>query len=147
MDTQQTNTDQPKVTTENKAMGIIELTSIINRYIQDIDKTMEELKAQREMYNDAFTNDKEYSEKDAEVKKINKEKMAIKQKIIKQPAVEAVALKMGELRDELKSMQEGLSGYLQEYQRVSGTNIIESDDGEIRQIIPMFKLVKRSSKE
>ena len=40
-------------------------------------------------------------------------------------------------------MQDLLSGYLEQYQKVSGTNIIETEEGDIREIVPVFKLVKR----
>ena len=50
---------------------------------------------------------------------------------------------MNDLKMEIKDMQDLLSGYLEQYQKVSGTNVIETEDGQIREIVPVFKLVKR----
>jgi len=36
-----------------------------------------------------------------------------------------------------------MSGYLEQYQKVSGTNIIETENGDIREIVPVYRLVKR----
>ena len=126
------------------AMSMLDLSSLINDYIKTIDDLKGQVKMQRQMVKDALEGDKEYHDKSEEVKKINKEKNAIKQKIMKQPAVETAVAKMKDLQTELHDMDDKLSGYLQEYQRVSGTNVIEGADGEIRQIVPVYRLVKKS---
>jgi len=46
----------------------------------------------------------------------------------------------------LKDLQNALSDYLREYQRLSGSNEIEGDDGEVREIVYVAKLVKRTSR-
>lgn len=128
-------------------MSIIEITNIIKRYIGDIEKLKTNIKAQKEMYVDSFENDAKYSESAEKAKQASRELQAIKQIITKQPAVEASAAKLREFKDELKDIQDALSGYLQEYQRISGTNVIEGDDGTLRQIVHIFKLIKKSSKD
>ena len=65
---------------------------------------------------------------------------------MKRPDVAALAGKLKSLKSEKKELQEGLSDYLREYQRLSGSNEIEGEDGEIRQIVYVAKLVKKSSK-
>ena len=126
------------------AMSMLDLLSLINDYVKTIDDLKGQVKAQRQMVTDALEGDKEYYDKSEEVKKINKEKNAIKQKIMKQPAVETAVAKMKGLQTELHDIDDKLSGYLQEYQRVSGTNVIEGVDGEMRQIVPVYRLVKKS---
>ena len=44
-----------------------------------------------------------------------------------------------------KIAKEGLSDYLREYQRLSGSNEIEGEDGELREIVYTAKLVKKSA--
>jgi seryl-tRNA synthetase len=125
-------------------MTVLDLTTLINDY----DKTMGELKAQlkeqKSMVKDAFENDQEYHEIAEKAKELTRQKNAIKQRILKTPAVEAVMAKVKDLQTDLKDMEDKMSGYLQEYQRVSGTNVIEGTDGELRQIVPVYKLVKKS---
>ncbi len=124
-------------------MSVLDLTTLINDY----DKTMGELKAQlreqKQMVKDALEGDQEYHEISEKVKALNKEKNAIKQRILKTPAVETVMAKVKDLQIELKDMEDKLSGYLQEYQRMAGTSVIEGTDGELRQIVPVYHLVKK----
>jgi len=143
MDTNQ-NADKPKeIEGVVGSMSMVELTTLINRYVGDIEKLRESMKMQSSMFKDSFENDAEYHTKSDQVKQIVRERNAIKQRILKQPAVEALTGKMNELKEDIKDAQEALSGYLEEYQRVAGTNIIEGENGEIREIVPMYKLVKR----
>ncbi len=130
---------------DNK-MSMLDLSSLINDYVRTIDEAKKQLKEQRQMVKDTFENDQQYHELSEKVKTFNKEKNAVKQKLLKTPAAEAALTKMRDLQGELKDMDDKLSGYLQEYQRVAGTNIIEGTDGEIRQIIPVYKLVKKNNK-
>lgn len=135
----QTQTNQEKVT------KILDLTSLINRYLTSIDQLKQQLKEQKNIFNDVFDNDKEYHDESEKVKAIIKQKSAIKQRIVKQPAVESVTTKIKGLQQELKDAQSSLSSYLQEYYRNTGNNTIENDQGEILEIVPIFKVVKRKS--
>ena len=128
---------------ETPAMEIANLSSLINRYLADIEKIKEQLKTQRDMFNGAVENDKAYQEQAQQAKEITKKKNAAKQVIVKQPAVMAIVEKQKELKDEMRDLQEALSRYLERYQQVAKTNIIESEDGEIREIVPVYKLVKK----
>lgn len=125
------------------AMTIVELTALINRYEADMKKMRDNLKIQSGMLRDAVEGDAAYHELDIQSKELNKKKTAIKQNVMKTVAMEAVVAKIEEYKGELNDAKEMLSGYLEEYQRVSGTNIIEGENGEIREIVPVYKLVKR----
>lgn len=132
-----------EATGATSSMNVIELTAIINRYAADIDKVKGSLKEKSAMFKDAFEGDAKYHEQDMKVKDLNKLKNAEKQRILKTPAMEALTAQVNDLKMEVKDMQDLLSGYLEQYQKVSGTNVIETEEGEIREIVPMFKLVKR----
>jgi len=127
------------------SMTIVELTTIINRYEGDMKKMRDNLKIQSGMLRDAVEGDAGYHDLDVQSKDLQKKKAEIKQKVTKTPAMEAVVAKIEEYRSEIKDAREMLSGYLEEYQRVAGTNIIEGENGEIREIVPLYRLVKRSN--
>jgi hypothetical protein len=127
------------------SMNIVELTTLINRYESDMKKMRDNLKIQSGMLRDAVEGDAAYHDLDTQSKDLNKKKTAIKQNVMKTPAMEAVVAKIEEYKGELSDAKEMLSGYLEEYQRVSGTNIIEGENGEIREIVPVYKLVKRGN--
>lgn len=142
MDTNKSQT-KPEAGGATSAMSIIDLSAIINRYVADIDKVKNDLKEKSSMFKDAFESDAEYHEQSMKVKDLNKVKNAAKQRILKQPAMEALVAQINDLKLDVKDMQDMLSGYLEQYQKTSGTNIIETEDGNIREIVPVFKLVKR----
>ncbi len=127
------------------SMNIIELTAIINRYAAEIEKYKNQLKEQNSMYRDAFEGDAEYHEQSLKIKELKKIQNSAKERILKLPSMEAVTAKIEEIKSSIKDGQEMLSGYLEQYQKVSGTNIIETEDGKIREIIPVFKLVNRKT--
>lgn len=132
---------------EKKAMSILDLDALIKRYIKDVEKTKADLKEQKSMFDDSFKSNAKYKESDEKVKAINREKQAVKQLVMKEPAVVAVNGKMNELKDEIKDLQDSLSGYVTEYQRLTGAKEFEDEDGNIREIIHVVKLVKRFQKK
>ena len=127
------------------SMTIVELTTLINRYEADMKKMRDNLKIQSGMLRDAVEGDAGYHELDVQSKDLQKKKTEIKQKVMKTASMEAVVAKVEEYKSEIKDAKEMLSGYLEEYQRVAGTNIIEGENGEIKEIIPQYRLVKRNN--
>ena len=106
----------------------------------------EELKKLKEMLSDMFSNDSTYQEHDKAVKEATKIRTKTKLELLKQPAAGQLNNKIKELSSDLKDLQNALSDYLREYQRLSGSNEIEGDDGEVREIVYVARLVKRSSR-
>ncbi len=150
-------TEQPKYATPNAlnqrmdeemdmstpAQSLISLESMINRYVADIEKMKEQLKTQKDMFNDAVQNDAEYAQQEVKAKEINRVKNAAKQKITKQPAVASIIERMNNMKDEIKEMQEALSNYLQQFQKIAGTNQLVAENGEIREIVTTHRLIKK----
>jgi len=133
------------VPTGAAGMNIVELTTLINRYEGDMKKMRDNLKIQSGMLRDAVEGDAGYHELDVQSKDLQKKKTEIKQKEMKTASMEAVVAKIEEYKGEIKDAKDMLSGYLEEYQRVAGTNIIEGENGEIKEIIPQYRLVKRNN--
>ncbi len=130
---------------EKSSLSVLDLSTLINDYMKTTKEMKEQLKTQKQMLKDSLMNDKSYHDYTERIKALTKEKSARKQLIVKEPAVEAVIAKVQELQGDLKDLEEKLSAYLQEYQRVSGTTTFEDANGELMQIVPVYKLVKRSS--
>ncbi len=129
---------------KKRALSMIELETIIKRYLKDIAGLKEDVRAQKEMFDDAFDNDVKYKETADKVKEVTKVKNAVKQAMMKDPAIVTTSEKIKELKDEMKNLQDALSNYVQEYQRVSGASQIEGEDGEVLEIVHTVKLVKKS---
>lgn len=125
------------------AQSLINIESMINRFVGDMDKLREQMKTQKDMLNDAVRNDAEYAQVDMKVKEIGRVKTAAKQKVMKQPAVANIVERITSLKDEMKELQDGLSQYLQQYQKIANTNQLVAENGEIREIVTTHRLVKK----
>ncbi len=136
-DVQATLTDQSNV--------VLSLDEMIKAHIASIEKMREELKKHREMLEDTYANDPSYREKTEEVKKVQKARLEVKQRIMQQPSVSQISAKVRSTSAELKEKQTALSDYLLEYQRLSGANQIEGLDGQVREIVQVARLVKKTS--
>ena len=133
-------------TAGSEAEILLSLEEMIKNNIESIDKLRNELKQQREMFEDAFNNNPTYREHSERVKEVNKVKSQTRQQILNQPAVLDLSNKIKSNRSEIKERQGALSDYLKEYQRMTGANEIEGRDGKIREIINDAKLVVRTTK-
>lgn len=126
---------------------LLNLEEMIKNYIQSIEKLKEEKKKHAEMFEDAFVNNPVYRENSEKAKEALKVKATTRQQIASQPSVIALGVKIKDLSRDLKERQVALSDYLLEYQRLTGANEIEDNDGQIREIINSAKLIKRSAKK
>ncbi len=123
----------------------LELESLIQRYMDDVEKLKSQIKSQKEMYNASFEGDAEYAQADEAAKDAKKKAAAAKQRITQQPAVKDAEMRMSELKDEMKDVQEAISGLAEQYQTVAGTNQIVQDDGQVLEIVRNFKVIRKKS--
>ena len=145
MDDTQTQV-QETTPVNNDAVLLIKIEEMIKTHLSQIDSLQEEITKHRDMLNDIFTNDETYQAHDKAAKESSRIRTNTKKEIMKRPDVADLDSKLKSLRSEQKELKEGMSDYLREYQRLSGSNEIEGEDGELREIVFVAKLVKRSSK-
>lgn len=134
------------VVNNGQAEVLLSLEEMIKKYITRLDELKVEVKKHKEMYDDSFFNNPTFIENTEKAKEAEKDLKVTKKNIASQPAVIQIALKLKSLRDEAKEREESLSDYLMEWQRMTGANEIEGEDGKIRDIINKAKLVVRSAK-
>jgi hypothetical protein len=138
--------DSDTPATDNGAQVLLDLEQLIKTNIANIDRGRAELKKQREMLTSAFENDETYRLHNEEAKKAAKTKAQTKYQILQQPQNKQLAEKVKSIAADIKEADGALSDYLREYQRLSGSNEIETDDGQVREIVYTAKLVKRSDR-
>lgn len=145
MNTDSTDDAEDEPAGYKSTMNRMELESLILRYMDDVEKLKSQIKSEKEMYNASFENDAAYSEA-TDVAKTAKQKVSeIKQRITQQPAVKDAEMRMSELKDEVKDVQEAISGLAEQYQQVAGTNQIVQDDGQVLEIVRNFKVIRKRS--
>lgn len=133
---------------ENSSSGADELLTIessIKEHMSQIEKLGEELKPVKEMLNDYLDNDPTFRERTELAKKATQLKTQTKQLLLKQPNAVQLVEKIKTMKEEQKGLQEALSYYLREYQRLTGANEFEGSDGELRQIVYTAKLVRKTN--
>jgi hypothetical protein len=145
-DTKPTVTDADIVPDPNAATILLELERTIKNTIADSDRKKADLKKQREMMESALLNDETYRTHTEEAKKAAAVKGKTKLQILQLPENRQLSEKVKELATEIREMNTALSDYLREYQRMSGSTEIETDDGVVREIVYIAKLVKKSSR-
>lgn len=115
----------------------------IKSHLENLDKLREETRVAREMVESLLQNDPAYMEAAEEAKKASKVKAEARKNVLSQPGAKVSAQKLKDLREQNKELQDGLSFYLQEFQRLTGANEFEGADGELRSIVYHAKLVKK----
>lgn len=125
----------------------LSVESLIKTLISRIARVKEDLKPVREMLNDLLNNNEKYQLADKEAKEASKKKSTAKREILSTPEGKMAEGKVNELRDDLKEAQEALSTYLADYQRLTGSSEIEGEDGELRKIVYVAKLMKKTNLE
>ncbi len=136
---QQTQDDQPNT----EVSLLLNLESLIKSHISGLQQRKEELKQLKEMMQSAFQNDSLYQEAELAVKEANKKKRDAKARLMKLAEVRSVQDKANDIAAEIKEMDAALSDYLREYQRLSGSNEIVDDQGNVHEITYIAKLIKK----
>ncbi len=125
---------------------VLELESMIKQGMTTIDRNKSELKKLKEMMESALLNDEPYRTAAEKAKEAAKEKGKAKMNVMSVPANKQLEEKIKDLTQENKDLAGAQSEYLREYARLSGTNEIEGEDGEVREIIYVAKLVKKAKR-
>lgn len=123
---------------------LLNLENLVKSHVTGLDRRREELKKNKEMLEDILINDPTYQKHEEQTKEANKIKNSTKRELFKQPNAVVVVDKVKSLRAEIKQMESALSDYLREYGRMSGSNEIEGEDGEVKEIVYVAKLIKKS---
>lgn len=145
------DTTQPlegtEVTQVNSGDIMINLESMIKTTMGAIDRQSAEAKKLKEMFDDILNNDPAYAEANEKAKEAGKVKQTARAGVLKQPQAKDLDDKIRTLKSEMKENQSALSDYLQEYQRMSGVNEIEGEDGDLREIVYTAKLIKKGFRQ
>lgn len=137
----------PQNTPSGNNTVIANLEDLIKNHISRIDQLKIDSKNSRSLLDDALTSDPIYKEHSDKAKEAAKLKSTTKKQILSRPELFKLSEKAKEIQLELKELKNGLSDYLHEFQRLSGSNEITGSDGQVREIVFVARLVKKPQKE
>lgn len=132
--------------TNDQVTAMLSLEELIKNHIDSIDKLREEIKQQKEMFEDSFNNNPTYHEHTERVKEANKAKSSVRQQIAKQPSVAMLDQKIKDLRFDMSEQNKTLSDLLQDYKEQTGATQIETRNGQVLEIVSTSKLVRKNTK-
>jgi len=138
-------TETPGDGVNENVMSLLEIQDAINFRLKKLENLKEDVRPHKEMLDSIFANDEDYVEKNELAKTASKNKGEAKKRIMRQPQAAELNQKIEDIKNENKELQESLSYYLREYQRMTGANEFESEDGELRQIVYIAKLVRKTN--
>lgn len=127
--------------TQDGATVTLSLENLIRGHLGTLEKLRVQIAEHSDTLNNILENDPTYKEHAEEAKKATKVKTGTKSEIMKRPDVMQVSSKMKAAREEYKEQQQTLSELLAEYQRSTGLDSIEMEDGKIKKIVMTAKLV------
>ncbi len=138
--------NQTTIDNSNPAADLVALEGLVLNYIDKIEKHQEILRSKKEMLESNLENDPNYQEAAKQAKELSKKKQEEKARIIRQPEVEKIYADVKDGQGQLRTMRDTLSNHLQNYGKLSGTNQLEDEEGQVREIVYTAKVVKRSNK-
>ena len=141
----QTEHNKPVESSSSDASLLLKIEEMIKTHLSQIDTLGDEITKHKEILDDIFANETTYKEHEKVAKEAANIKSKTKAEIMKKPQVADLSNKLKSLKSEKVELEEGMTDYLREYQRLSGSNEIEDNKGEMREIILVPKLVKKSA--
>lgn len=132
-------------TTNNQAVTLLSVENAIKARLAQIEQQKEETKALKEMVDSYLANDPLFTEHEEMAKNAAKQRNATKKALLAKPEARQIVEKLKAAQQDLKELKDGLSYYLTQYQQMTGQNHFEDEDGEVRDIVYVAKLVKRSA--
>ncbi|HVZ67237.1 MAG TPA: hypothetical protein VG917_03150 [Patescibacteria group bacterium] len=137
------DSNSPTSSSQSQVMVLESLESLIKENLDKIAKLQQDAGQHQEMIDSVLGNDEVYKQHEEAVKAAQKVKNATKAEVLKRPDVSHVVNKLKEVKLEIKEIKESMNSYLQEYQRLSGSNEIEDNEGRTMQIVYEAKLIRR----
>lgn len=120
---------------------------VVRRRIGILEKSKDEIKKLKEMYNDIFINDNNFNEADKVVKDTMKKRKDVQSQLAKKPAAVDLNGKIKGLKEQIKDNETSLSDELMEYYKVSGVTEIEDENGTVHEFAINIKLKPKYSSE
>jgi Mg2+ and Co2+ transporter CorA len=117
---------------------------LVKQMISQIDQMKDQLKEHRQMLKDAFITNVQHKDLADQIKDLTKKKKEMSQAIGNQESVKQTKEEIRTLAEDLKTVEKKLSQYLQQYVETFNSRTIEDANGNLKEIVTLYKLVSRA---
>ncbi len=112
---------------------LISVQAVIRRYSDQQEKLNSEIKERRESLRNLFENNEELQKLEEAQKTVSTDVKQKKQRIKESPEAVQLQMKLKELQEEMGEVQQSLSNHLLRYFQMTGSQVIEEEDGNERE--------------
>lgn len=141
-----TTSEDPEVKDSNQvAETLISLQNLIERNANELDRLREEQKQLKESLKNIFENDVELADAQHKAQEASRAIKERKQSVDNSPEVKKLTLKLSEMKEEMKEIEETLNNHLINLFQLTGTNSFDTSDGDQREFILRAKVKPKKS--
>lgn len=123
------------------------LQALIERHIQQTDDLKQKIKTVSESMKSMLENDTQLSEVEAEAREVSKKVLERKRSIGESPEFRSFRAKIGEMKDELKELEESLNTHLLSYYQQTGVKTVDMAGGGQREFRIVAKVLPQKKQE
>ena len=143
----QTPSDDQEVADSNKlAENLTALQNLIERNADELDRLHQKQKELRESLKNVFENDAQLTEAEDQVAEITRQLKERKQNLDNSPEVRQLKLKLGEIKEEVKEIEETLNNHLINLFQLTGSSSFDTSDGDQREFVVRAKVKPKKAK-
>lgn len=140
---QTTGTDEV-ADSDDLAQTLTSLQNIIERNAEEVQDLKKQLKEKRELLRNVFENDAQLAEAKAQVDSFSTQLKERKSKLQTDPQVTSLKAQIGELREQQKEIEEGLSNHLVNYYQLTNSTSFDTSDGDQWDFVVKARVKTRS---
>ena len=120
---------------------------LVKQLSADLDKLNEQIREQRQMVTDTMKSDSRYQELSEKIKDFNKQRQAVQKELSANDSVRKAKEELQDMNNQRKEMMHKLSEYLRQYVEAFNSKTLEDLEGNLKEIITQYKLVKQRISE
>lgn len=128
-------TDDELVASDQIAQTITSLQNVIERNADQLDELKTKLKEFREQLRSVFENDTSLSEAEEQAIQYQQQIKDRKSRLMSDPQVTSLQVKIGELNEQKKEIEEALSDHLVNYYQLTNSKSFDTSDGDQREFV------------
>lgn len=141
-----TGTDEEVAASDKMAADLTALQNLIERNANELDRLHQAQKELRESLKNVFENDAELAEAEQKAQELTAQLKDRKQTLDNSPEVRQLKLKLTDLKEEVKEIEESLNNHLINLFQMTGSNSFDTSDGDQREFVVRAKVKPKKAK-